>query len=199
MSDDNAHGDILNQAAQGQLQSIVARIERLEQEKAEIAEHIKEVYAEAKGNGYDVKIIRKAVRIRKQDRAKRLEEEAILDTYMIALGDGPLFERSRQEPEEKGIDTITLTMGDGSSVSGTPDQLAAAERMVRGVPEEQALYDQAVALVRRDGKASTSYVQRRLQLGFNHAASLVERMEREGVVGPPNHAGKREVLQLEAA
>lgn len=199
MSDDNAHGDILNQAAQGQLQSIVARIERLEQEKAEIAEHIKEVYAEAKGNGYDVKIIRKAVRIRKQDRAKRLEEEAILDTYMIALGDGPLFERARQEPEEKGIDTITLTMGDGSSVSGTPDQLAAAERMVRGVPEEQALYDQAVALVRRDGKASTSYVQRRLQLGFNHAASLIERMEREGVVGPPNHAGKRDVLQLEAA
>ena len=199
MSDDNAHGDILNQAAQGQLQSIVARIERLEQEKAEIAEQIKEVYAEAKGNGYDVKIIRKAVRIRKQDRAKRLEEEAILDTYMIALGDGPLFERARQEPEEKGIDTITLTMGDGSSVSGTPDQLAAAERMVRGVPEEQALYDQAVALVRRDGKASTSYVQRRLQLGFNHAASLIERMEREGVIGPPNYAGKREVRQLEAA
>lgn len=199
MSDDNAHGDILNQAAQGQLQSIVARIERLEQEKAEIAEQIKEVYAEAKGNGYDVKIIRKAVRIRKQDRAKRLEEDAVLDTYMIALGDGPLFERARQEPEEKGIDTITLTMGDGSSVSGTPDQLAAAERMVRGVPEEQALYDQAVALVRRDGKASTSYVQRRLKLGFNHAASLIERMEREGVVGPPNHAGKRDVLQLEAA
>lgn len=194
MSDDNAHGVILNQAAQGQLQSIVARIERLEEEKAAIAEHIKEVYAEAKGNGYDVKIIRKAVRIRKQDRAKRLEEEAVLDTYMIAIGDGPLFERARQEREEKGIDTITLTMGDGSSVSGTPDQLAAAERMVRGVPEEQALYDQAVALVRRDGRASTSYVQRRLQLGFNHAASLIERMEREGVVGPPNRAGKREVI-----
>ena len=195
---DQSH-DILNQASQTQLQTIVARIERLEQEKAEIAEQIKEVYAEAKGNGYDVKIIRKAVRIRKQDRAKRLEEEAVLDAYMIALGDGPLFERARQEPEEKGIDTITLTMGDGSSVSGTPDQLAAAERMVRGVPEEQALYDQAVALVRRDGKASTSYVQRRLQLGYNHAASLIERMEREGVVGPPNHAGKREVVQLEAA
>ena len=131
MSDDNAHGDILNQAAQGQLQSIVARIERLEEEKAAIAEHIKEIYAEAKGNGFDAKIIRKAVRIRKQDRAKRLEEEAILDTYMIALGDGPLFERARQEPSESGIDTITLKMGDGRSVSGTPDQLGAAERMVR--------------------------------------------------------------------
>ncbi|MFC3080586.1 DNA translocase FtsK 4TM domain-containing protein [Phenylobacterium terrae] len=56
------------------------------------------------------------------------------------------------------------------------------------------LYDQAVAIVTRDGKASTSYVQRRLQIGYNRAASLIERMEREGVVGPANHAGKREIL-----
>ncbi|HEY9217621.1 MAG TPA: DNA translocase FtsK, partial [Phenylobacterium sp.] len=56
------------------------------------------------------------------------------------------------------------------------------------------LYDQAVAVVTRDGKASTSYVQRRLQIGYNRAASLIERMEREGVVSAANHAGKREVL-----
>ena len=56
------------------------------------------------------------------------------------------------------------------------------------------LYDQAVAIVTRDGKASTSYVQRRLQIGYNRAASLIERMEREGVVSPANHAGKREIL-----
>jgi S-DNA-T family DNA segregation ATPase FtsK/SpoIIIE len=56
------------------------------------------------------------------------------------------------------------------------------------------LYDQAVAIVTRDGKASTSYVQRRLQIGYNRAASLIERMEQEGVVGPANHAGKREIL-----
>lgn len=79
-------GDILNQAAQGQLKSIVERIERLEQEKSEIAEQIKEVFAEAKGNGFDTKILRKAVRIRGQDRAKRLEEEAVLDLYLSALG-----------------------------------------------------------------------------------------------------------------
>ena len=87
MSDDSAHGDILNQAAQGQLKSIIERIERLEQEKTEIAEQIKEVFAEAKGNGFDVKVLRKVVRIRKQDRAKRLEEEAILDLYLSALGE----------------------------------------------------------------------------------------------------------------
>ncbi len=56
------------------------------------------------------------------------------------------------------------------------------------------LYDHAVAVVTRDRKASTSYIQRRLQIGYNRAASLMERMEREGVVGAANHAGKREIL-----
>ncbi|MGA0605902.1 DNA translocase FtsK 4TM domain-containing protein [Phenylobacterium sp. VNQ135] len=56
------------------------------------------------------------------------------------------------------------------------------------------LYDRAVAIVTRDGKASTSYIQRRLQIGYNRAASIMERMENEGVVGPANHAGKREIL-----
>jgi S-DNA-T family DNA segregation ATPase FtsK/SpoIIIE len=56
------------------------------------------------------------------------------------------------------------------------------------------LYDRAVAVVTRDGKASTSYIQRRLQIGYNRAASLMERMEQEGVVGAANHAGKREIL-----
>ncbi|MEP9379573.1 DNA translocase FtsK 4TM domain-containing protein [Aquabacter sp. CN5-332] len=60
--------------------------------------------------------------------------------------------------------------------------------------EGQDLYSQAVAVVMRDKKCSTSYIQRRLQIGYNRAASLVERMEREGVVGAPNHAGKREIL-----
>ncbi len=56
------------------------------------------------------------------------------------------------------------------------------------------LYDQAVAIVLRDRKASTSYVQRRLGVGYNRAASLVERMENEGLIGAANHAGKREIL-----
>jgi S-DNA-T family DNA segregation ATPase FtsK/SpoIIIE len=60
--------------------------------------------------------------------------------------------------------------------------------------ESNDLYDRAVAVVTRDGKASTSYIQRRLQIGYNRAASLMERMEQEGVVGPANHAGKREIL-----
>jgi DNA segregation ATPase FtsK/SpoIIIE, S-DNA-T family len=63
-----------------------------------------------------------------------------------------------------------------------------------GAAESADLYQQAVQIVVRDRKASTSYIQRRLQIGYNRAASLIERMEREGVVGQPNHAGKREIL-----
>ena len=55
-------------------------------------------------------------------------------------------------------------------------------------------YDHAVAIVLRDGKASTSYIQRRLGIGYNRAASIIEKMEKEGIVGPANHAGKREIL-----
>ena len=70
-----------------QLKSIVERIERLEEEKKTIADDIKEVYAEAKGNGYDVKVLRKVIAIRKRDIDERKEEEAILDLYLQAVGE----------------------------------------------------------------------------------------------------------------
>jgi S-DNA-T family DNA segregation ATPase FtsK/SpoIIIE len=68
------------------------------------------------------------------------------------------------------------------------------EVMAGGLEESNDLYDQAVAVVLRDRKASTSYIQRRLSIGYNRAASIIERMEKEGLVGPANHAGKREIL-----
>ncbi len=87
-----------------------------------------------------------------------------------------------EEPEE----------GEGPAVfDGTPMGMASEA-------EGADLYQQAVQVVTRDRKASTSYIQRRLQIGYNRAASLMERMEKEGVVGQPNHAGKREIL-VEAA
>lgn len=73
--------------AQDQLRAFIERIERMEEEKKAIADDIKEIYAEAKGNGFDVKVIRKVIRLRKQDKAKRQEEEAILDLYLSALGE----------------------------------------------------------------------------------------------------------------
>lgn len=72
--------------AAGQLRSLIERIERLEEEKQTLADDIKEIYAEAKGNGFDTKAIRTIVRLRKQDQAEREEAETILDLYMAALG-----------------------------------------------------------------------------------------------------------------
>ena len=72
--------------AKDQLKAIVERIERLEEEKKTISDDIRDVYAEAKGNGYDVKALRTIVRMRKQDANERAEEETILETYMQALG-----------------------------------------------------------------------------------------------------------------
>jgi uncharacterized protein (UPF0335 family) len=83
MSTDTAGTDHVNAA---HLRAFIERIEKLEEEKKAIAEDIKEVYGEAKGTGFDVKILRKIVSIRKQDRDKRREEEEILDLYLSALG-----------------------------------------------------------------------------------------------------------------
>lgn len=77
-----------NSVEAGQLKSFIERIEHLEEDKKTIADDIKDIYAEAKGSGYDAKVMRKIVSIRKQDRAKRREEEEILDLYLSALGMG---------------------------------------------------------------------------------------------------------------
>ena len=82
---------------------------------------------------------------------------------------------------------------------GVPEYIEQVTEEPEEAPDMEAasgdsLYDQAVAIVTRDGRASTSYVQRRLQIGYNRAARLIEEMEEQGVISPPNHAGKREIL-----
>lgn len=72
--------------AQDQLKAFVERIERMEEEKAAIASDIRDIYAEAKGNGFDTKVLRQVVKIRKQDHSERMEMEAILELYLQALG-----------------------------------------------------------------------------------------------------------------
>jgi uncharacterized protein (UPF0335 family) len=72
--------------AKDQLKAFIERIERLEEEKKAIADDIKDVFAEAKGNGFDVKALRTVLKIRKQDKDERSEQEAIVDTYLQALG-----------------------------------------------------------------------------------------------------------------
>lgn len=82
----DAHG-----VARDQLRAFVERIERLEEEKKTIADDIKDVYSEAKGMGYDTKILRKVIARRKRDAQEVMEEELVLDTYLAALGmiEGP--------------------------------------------------------------------------------------------------------------
>ena len=92
------------------------------------------------------------------------------------------------------VDSVTdeddMSGGFDTDVSGASSPMGGGE----GGSGEDALYDQAVALIAREGKCSTSFVQRHLQIGYNRAARIVERMEKEGVVSAANHVGKREVL-----
>lgn len=89
-----AQPDVLNQTAQSQIRSVVERVERLMIERGEINEQISEVFAEAKGNGFDVPTLRSAIKIRAMDRAKRQEQEAQLDLYLVALGEAEPFVRA---------------------------------------------------------------------------------------------------------
>jgi uncharacterized protein (UPF0335 family) len=85
--------------AAAQLKSIVTRIETLEEDKKSLADDIKDVYAEAKANGFDTKTLRAVVKLRKQDKAEREEQEALLDLYLGALGMLPLFDEQREAAE----------------------------------------------------------------------------------------------------
>ena len=89
------------------------------------------------------------------------------------------------------LDAVTAEEEAGA---GEDEDGAVFDKSAMGQSESEDPYEQAVAVVLRDKKASTSYIQRRLQIGYNRAASIMERMENEGIVGPANHAGKREIL-----
>lgn len=258
--------DVITGAAQGRLKSFVERIERLDEDEAVVKADRKEVFAEAKGEGFDVRILRKVIRLRKQDKAKLSEEEAMIDLYMGALENVQprliITEVSRKPRAETppvarlSVEQACAIASDNAAADGnvgaavklkmteltirearefvsrldraftirdvetglcwTRDKthvvLSALEeggvitkadakglrRMVRNPDARQSsddkLYQDAVGYVRNDRKASTSYIQRKLQIGYNLAASLIERMERDGVIGPANHVGKRDIL-----
>ena len=86
MSTQLSEQDNVQAVAAGQLKAIIERIERLEEDKKQVSEDIKDVYAEAKGTGFDIKALRSIVRLRKKEASEREEEEAILDLYKAALG-----------------------------------------------------------------------------------------------------------------
>lgn len=84
--DEKLDVDVLTAATQGRLRSFVERVQRLDEDKKAVQADIKEVFAEAKGEGFDTKVLRKVIRIADMDKAKRQEEEAMVDLYLSALG-----------------------------------------------------------------------------------------------------------------
>jgi uncharacterized protein (UPF0335 family) len=115
--------------ARDQLRSFIERIERLEAEKQTIADDIKDVYGEAKSTGFDTKILRKVISIRKQDADERAEQEAILDTYLQALGmkQFDMFDEPEVEPSAKLVATVATAM---QTTAGRAALLTAVDTMI---------------------------------------------------------------------
>jgi uncharacterized protein (UPF0335 family) len=159
---------------------LVERVERIDGEIKDLQADKKDVMAEAKSRGFDGPAFREILRIRKMKPETRRQHEAIVDTYKAMLGmlDGTPLGRW-------AIEKLSKLHSDQGKEDDRP-----------GLDE---LYATAVELVVRTRKASTSWLQRQLQIGFNAAAALIERMEREGVVSHPDQAGRREVLSADPA
>jgi uncharacterized protein (UPF0335 family) len=168
MSDGNVAAD--------QLRLLIERIERLEEEKKGINDDIKDVYLEAKATGYDVKTMRAIIRLRKMEKNARQEAEALLETYKVALGMEDAPARTPDMFQEH---------------DGRPDPSRPAPAPSASDAER---FNEAMNLVIDHQNASTSWLQRQMRIGYNAAARLVEQLETRGVVGPPNHVGKRDVL-----
>ncbi len=156
--------------AADQLRLLIERIERLEEEKKGISDDIKDVYLEGKATGYDPKIMREIVRLRKMDPNDRREMQAILQTYMAALG-------------------MTRDMFAGHDGRPDPGRPAPAPSA-----SESERFMEALHLVVDHQNASTSWLQRQMRIGYNAASRLIDELEKRDVVGPPNHVGRRDVL-----
>ena len=117
---------------------------------------------------------------------------------LFSAGSGQVLRVHGPFVSDGEVETIAAFLreqGEPRYVPGITDALATPDAVENGSRGgEEDLYEKAVALVLRDRKASTSYIQRRLSLGYNRAADLIERMEREGIVGPANNVGKRDIL-----
>lgn len=169
MSEGNVAADDLRQG--------IERIERLEEEKKGLNDDIKDVYGEYKAKGYDTKIMRQIVRLRKMPAHDRQEMQAILETYLAALG---------MDGRESSGTVEMFPEHDGRPDPSTPAPAASATEAER--------FETALSLVIEHQNASASWLQRQMRLGYNAASRLIETLEQRGVVGPPNHVGKREVL-----
>ncbi|MDB5358890.1 MAG: hypothetical protein JWO51_187 [Rhodospirillales bacterium] len=182
--------------AGAQLRAIIDRIERLEEEKKALAEDIKDVFAEAKGNGFDTKIIRKIISIRKRDRNELDEEETMLEVYMRALGmlpdvDGDEAAPSLTTPASKRREAAPLSSGT-VMLRATDAETAVAAAQRQDVSEEDLLAA-ARALVLATGKVAPSQIEKRLKVDRKKATALIEQLCADGVVSEADNLGHRHV------
>lgn len=178
------------EASDDRLRWMIERVERLEEEKKGIGDDIRDVYGEAKAVGYDVKIMRQIVRLRKMKPDDRREMEMVLETYKAALGMsfestplGQVMAERDAATEDRPADMADGPKGPTIQTEGDPP----------------GHLDHARLLVLEHGKASISWLQRQLRIRYNSAARLIEQLEREGVVSAPNHVGVRTVAVPDAA
>ena len=156
--------------AREQLRALVERIERLEEEKKAISEDIRDIYAEAKGNGYDVKVLREVVKLRKREAHERQEHDAVLDLYKHALGMIP------SASIEEMIDAP-------HSASSDPTK-----------PTENALLVTAHKVIVDHNKSSYSLIQNELGITDAKAGKIIQTLESLGVISKPDQMMKRKIL-----
>lgn len=172
--------------AADQLRLFIERIERLEEEKRGIADDVKDVYGEAKANGYDVKTMRAIVRLRKMDANARREADALLETYREALGLDCDYSRRPLRAVDPDKTPLEKTVEAAKAADGELDEAARAKML-----ESDNKLDEARALVLKEKRPSASWLQQMLKIGFNEACRYIEQLEAEGLVSPPDAMGRR--------
>jgi uncharacterized protein (UPF0335 family) len=195
--------------AADQLRLFIERIERLEEEKKGIADDVKEVYAEAKANGYDTKTMRAVVRLRKMETHARQEADALLETYRAALGMESDFYRKPNVPQasepspleraiEKTVDAVNHGALDTEDCTVRAEVIRRQNDKADNQPPfdlDEELYAKGVEFVKTQEHIGPSRLQRELRIGWNAAIRYLERMQRDGIVGSPNAMERRDVLE----
>jgi DNA segregation ATPase FtsK/SpoIIIE-like protein len=196
----NRHnGGPLNDEDAQKLWGHIRALEVLEAQKEEISVDTKARKELAKSDGFDTTILQAVLKRRKNGKGESLVYDELVKLYENALEDQgalPLEERRKQKPiERRNPDDIAEELH-GEALPPDPFKEQAEEDDARITPDEVELYFSAVRLVREHKKASTSWLQRQLRIGYNQAARLVERMEREKIVTAPDVVGRREVIDV---
>ena len=176
----------------------IRALEVLEEQKAEIADDQKARKALCKSDGFDTNIVAAIIKRRKQGQGEAAAADQILRIYEQALEDqGALPLEQTKQPATKPRSSVEEVAQRLHGQEPPSDMLK--DEMGEDVRREDTgdaadYYERAVQLVRSEDKASTSWLQRQFGIGYNSAARLIERMEREGIVSAPDHVGRRSVI-----